>query len=171
MADRNDAREPLITRLIDTGWDESNGCWVWRGARHAYGYGVVTVEALGLRNLLTHRVIWELQNGPIPDGLVVRHRCDNPPCCNPGHLELGTHADNTRDMIERHRAKSHANDKFGGMCRPGKHDVTLPGALKVVVRPDGERYTTCVECARERSRKWKRARDAARRSKRQRSRE
>lgn len=47
---------------------------------------------------------YELSNGPIPDGLLVRHSCDNPPCCNPAHLLTGTTADNMRDRDERNRA-------------------------------------------------------------------
>lgn len=48
---------------------------------------------------------WILANGQIPNGAVVRHGCDNPPCCNPAHLEIGTAADNVRDSIVRGRAR------------------------------------------------------------------
>ena len=58
------------------------------------------------RMLPVHRLAYQTWCGPIPDGLVVRHRCDNPPCCNPAHLELGTVADNNRDRDERGRQRS-----------------------------------------------------------------
>jgi hypothetical protein len=49
------------------------------------------------------RVAWELMNGVIPDGYDVMHKCDNPPCCNPNHLKLGTHLQNMADMKEKKR--------------------------------------------------------------------
>lgn len=52
-----------------------------------------------------HRVAYEIANGPIPDDLWVLHSCDNPPCCNPSHLRVGTYKDNVRDRVERDRSK------------------------------------------------------------------
>lgn len=54
---------------------------------------------------LAHRAAWELANGPIKDGLFVLHKCDNPRCCNSGHLFLGTQSDNAKDMWAKGRAK------------------------------------------------------------------
>ena len=53
--------------------------------------------------MATHRAAWLVTYGSIPDGLVVRHKCDNPPCCNPEHLELGTHQQNVQDAVDRNR--------------------------------------------------------------------
>jgi hypothetical protein len=78
----------------------THGCWLWRGRSGSHGYGVIS---RGNRHIRASRVSYELFNGPIPDGLVIRHTCDNPPCVHPRHLITGTGADNTRDMVERDR--------------------------------------------------------------------
>lgn len=78
-----------------------DACWPWMGARFARGYGQFGGPAWPNG---THRIAYELEYGPIPAGAVVRHRCDNPPCCNPKHLELGTHADNVSDRVTRGRS-------------------------------------------------------------------
>lgn len=75
-------------------------CIEWQGSRNRNGYGSVRAEG---RTWLAHRWAWVQVHGPIPEGLVVRHRCDNPPCVNVEHLEIGTHADNMRDAVERGR--------------------------------------------------------------------
>lgn len=88
-------------------------CWPWTGARHPTGYGIIVSGEIGFAPKRAHRIAWELTNGPIPDGLCVLHRCDNPPCVNPAHLFLGTDADNVADMVkkgrqargDRHRAR------------------------------------------------------------------
>lgn len=77
-------------------------CHVWTGAKNNLGYGMITVDG---RQRLAHRVAYELRNGPIPSGMVVRHRCDNPECVRAEHLELGTMKDNTSDMVKRGRAR------------------------------------------------------------------
>lgn len=86
------------------------GCWEWQGTRQHYGHGLLSV---GGRNLKVHRISYEMHVGPIPAGLIVRHRCDNPPCVNPDHLEVGTRADNNRDRDERGRHVKLENEAHG----------------------------------------------------------
>lgn len=84
--------------LVATG--DPQECWEWQGGRFPSGYGRVMERKTPF---LAHRFAYSSANGEIPDGLVVRHSCDNPPCCNPNHLLLGTHKDNMGDALERGR--------------------------------------------------------------------
>lgn len=79
-------------------------CWIWTGEVNNRGYGRFTVYR-GERRFrpLAHRLAYELANGELARALVVRHSCDNPPCCNPAHLSVGTQRDNARDAQERGR--------------------------------------------------------------------
>lgn len=84
-----------------SGGEES--CWPFLGVRDHKGYGRLHTQA-GSR--LAHRVAWELTNGELQANLCALHTCDNPPCCNPSHLRLGTDADNKRDMHSKGRLKT-----------------------------------------------------------------
>lgn len=75
-------------------------CWPWKLSTGSHGYGQVRHQRL---TLLTHRIAYELTYGAIPDDLLVLHRCDNRPCCNPSHLFLGTAKDNMQDMHQKGR--------------------------------------------------------------------
>lgn len=75
-------------------------CWVWTGATDK-GYGQLGFNG---KSIGAHRLAYELRHGASPGILHVLHRCDNPPCCNPDHLFLGTNGDNVRDMCAKGRA-------------------------------------------------------------------
>lgn len=89
-------QEPLTSHAPELG-----PCWVWTGAKGAWGYGRLTVKA---QRKLAHRFSFEIANGPIPKGMFVLHRCDNPSCVRPDHLRMGTPKENTQDMYVRRRA-------------------------------------------------------------------
>ena len=141
----------LIERLIKHTIVKESGCWEWQGAKTDFGYGVIGRGIRGYGLVRAHRASWEIAYGEIPLGLIVRHRCDNPSCINPEHLLLGTHADNTRDKIERGRgdtAMSHAviAEKTGwgtGVCFRG-HVKTGKNTNK------GRSYARCLICRKER---------------------
>ena len=80
--------------------DFTDNCWEWLAGRFPTGYGAFHIKR---KQYLAHRVAWKLMYGPIPEGFLVCHHCDNPPCVRPDHLFLGTYKDNTRDMLNKGR--------------------------------------------------------------------
>mgnify|MGYP003589933023 CR=1 FL=1 len=79
-----------------------NDCWNWK-ASTSNGYGRIWQGGRGGGWILAHRFAYEYANGAFDSKLLVCHHCDNPRCCNPNHMFLGTWADNTHDMILKGR--------------------------------------------------------------------
>lgn len=91
-----------VFKFINTHNNDPSVCWEWIGTlagRDERGY--FSIEG---KRKLCHRVVYELYNGPIPEGMVIRHKCDHTHCCNPTHLEIGTRSQNEQDKYERNRA-------------------------------------------------------------------
>lgn len=90
-------------------------CWEWTGYKNQHGYGrAMTTVARGIAKLMAvHRLSYEHHVGPIPDGKVVMHSCDNRACVNPAHLILGTQSDNLQDM--RAKDRQWVNDRAADM--------------------------------------------------------
>jgi hypothetical protein len=86
---------------------KDDACWTWIAGHTQAGYGMFHPRH-GV-SIYAHRYSWALVNGPVPDGLLVLHRCDTPPCVNPDHLFLGTDADNHRDKAAKGRAPAGTN--------------------------------------------------------------
>jgi hypothetical protein len=117
-------------------WDKlvpepNTGCLLWPGSALPAGYGLMRFGKMGW---LTHRLSWTLAVGPIPDGMLVCHKCDTPACCNPAHLFIGTIADNNRDAREKGRLSQK-------VCRAGLHSMD-----EAYVQATGKR--DCRHCAR-----------------------
>lgn len=90
--------------------NKTNSCWLWTGSLTGNGYGKINIDK---KYISTHRLAWELVNGPIPEGMHICHTCDTRLCVNPEHLFLGTPKDNAMDREQKGRGNSrgHKNKK------------------------------------------------------------
>ena len=93
---------PLLERFEEK-FRKTPGCWEWLASRLPFGYGQIMINK---RPRVAHRISYSLYVGPIPDGMQVLHKCDNPPCVNPDHLWIGTHADNMKDKVLKGRSNN-----------------------------------------------------------------
>jgi len=90
----------LRQKLLQNLEQDDNGCWNWCLSQTGGGYGQLIFEG---KRIYAHRASWEVHKGPIPIGLWVLHKCDNPACANPSHLFIGTVDDNAKDMVSKGR--------------------------------------------------------------------
>ncbi len=136
-----DSRGRIVSEAsdVDRFWDKvemipESTCWHWMGATNKKGYGVMHG-----RTRLSHRFSYEIHKGPIPEGMLICHSCDRPLCQNPAHLFLGTHKDNTQDMVKKGRSKNQNTLKTH--CKRG-HEFTDKNTS---IDKNGERG--CRKCA------------------------
>ena len=106
MAQTRQGASTVMT-IADNFWDHVDikapgECWPWQRACRGGGYGECWRD---YKHIAAHRLAYELTTGPIPDGLCCLHHCDNPPCCNPKHLWLGTMRDNAQDRARKNRSR------------------------------------------------------------------
>jgi hypothetical protein len=87
----------------------ASGCLEWTGSLDDHGYGLLAL----MGETRAHRVSYRLHNGDIPEGMLVCHKCDNPPCCDPAHLFHGTYLDNARDCSSKGRWNDRRGEKNG----------------------------------------------------------
>lgn len=99
--------------------DMSGDCWEWQGSRDRKGYGRVGLGGRAAGTGLAHVASWVMAFGPVPEGMNVLHRCDNPPCVRPSHLFLGTVRDNALDALAKGRLYVQRSD-----YRPASRKLT-----------------------------------------------
>lgn len=115
----------LYERMIDkTIPVPESGCIIFLGSVDGGGYGQVSTKR-GKAPAKSHRISWENENGEIPEGMMVCHKCDTPRCVNPDHLFLGSQFENMRDMSSKGRMNKNSIENL----RPGKLGVRGAGPL------------------------------------------
>lgn len=108
--------EKDVLRKILSNLRKNGECLEYTGSINGNGYGRVRIGGREGKLIQTHRFVYAKTIGNIPEGIFVCHSCDNPPCCNPDHLFLGTHVVNMADMAKKKRAHRTIGEK-SGMCK------------------------------------------------------
>jgi hypothetical protein len=127
-------QEALREKVGNRFWNKvsrpnDTACWEWTGCKGTAGYGSFAVDGKTVR---AHRMAYQLAFGEIPAGMLICHKCDNPPCCNPRHLFAGTSSDNVRDAVQKGRhvrpdrdedAVNHVRGERSHLAKLGPSDV------------------------------------------------
>lgn len=121
-------------RVKDYSVETLTGCHEWQKHVQPAGYGVIKIHR---KSQQAHRASYAVNVGPIPDGMVVMHKCDNPRCVNPEHLAIGSNSDNVRDMINKGRSRVHG--RFGSQNQRARLHESDIGTIKNR-RAGGETY-------------------------------
>lgn len=131
------AAKNSVAPLAERFWKKvrkTDGCWLWIGGKDRRGYGRIgdVPSPNGRRGptILASRASWQLHYGPIPDGLDILHRCDNPSCVRPDHLFAGTASDNFQDMLRKGRHPTAIYVTYQGVRMPLTHLAELIGIKK-----------------------------------------
>ena len=133
-----------------------DGCWIWTGSIDRDGYGYLSHG--GKSTTGAHRVLYEMHNGPIPEGLTIDHLCEIRPCVNPEHLEAVTFDENQRRRRKVFIGPTATKEQLRlarGICRNG-HDMKIVGTL-ARKRPNGKVEKRCRACQHETQAKHRRA--------------
>lgn len=153
---RQKIRKPLEERF----WakvQKSEGCWLWtanttKDRKGNKRYGLLGAGRRGEGMLFAHRVSWELHFGEIPEGLLVLHSCDTPPCVNPAHLFLGTQTDNMQDMAAKGRRGRTGPLPGAGakssLSRRQIHTLRRKGAEGISTKELAEEFGVCIATVR-----------------------
>lgn len=115
--------------------EKTEGCWLWTAGTVRSGYGALFCGGRDGQMIRTHRFSWLLHFGPIPDGLLVCHRCDVRRCVRPDHLFLGTQAENMTDKVIKGRAGRKLNPQsvreIRDRLRAGESQVAVAKSFSV----------------------------------------
>lgn len=125
--------------------DKTGDCWSWLDRKNDWGYGIYTENA---KTVFAHREMYRRHVGDIPSGLVVLHKCDNPACCNPSHLSVGTHRDNQLDKVSKNRQAK--GDKNGSAILSSAQVIAMReiySSGKVTYKQLADLYEVCKDTA------------------------
>jgi hypothetical protein len=110
--------------IVDRGAPDGLPCWEYTGCLDQQGYGRISTYHRHCER--THIAMYRHHHGPVPEGHVIRHKCDNRPCCAPHHIESGTQLDNVKDMFDRGRYRGGNKPKPTGSIYSEDHIEPAP---------------------------------------------
>ncbi len=122
-----DRKAPMLVKFFNRTL-KTDDCWVWQGNRDRHGYGLFTHKGVYFCDF-AHRVSYTIHSGPIPEGMAVCHRCDNPPCVNPDHLFLGSQLENIVDMQKKGRGVIDKGERHWANVLKHEQVVAIKAAL------------------------------------------